>query len=120
MIAPGFAPIFAANCPRNGLLPVRLSAAEVSALAAAVEPDPQRRPMTVDLAQQRVVATDGPVTLPDGIATRLTLLPLKLDGERPTQGGALAAVGQHTREVLLGLGLTAAQIEGLLEQAIAR
>ncbi len=43
VIAPGFAPIFAANCVRNGVLPLVLDAAFVDA------------PLTVDLAAQTVV-----------------------------------------------------------------
>lgn len=59
VIAPGFAPIFRANCVRNGLVPVQLPRAAVEALAALIEPDPQRRRITVDLAAQQVVAPDG-------------------------------------------------------------
>jgi 3-isopropylmalate/(R)-2-methylmalate dehydratase small subunit len=55
VIAPSFSPIFFNNCVRNGLVPVRLSAAAVSEIAAAVGPDPARRLVTIDLAAQRVV-----------------------------------------------------------------
>jgi 3-isopropylmalate/(R)-2-methylmalate dehydratase small subunit len=54
VIAPSFAPIFHGNCVRNGILPVRLDAASIAELAAAVAPDPQRRRVTVDLVRQRV------------------------------------------------------------------
>jgi crotonobetainyl-CoA:carnitine CoA-transferase CaiB-like acyl-CoA transferase len=47
----------------------------------------------------------GEVTLTDGTRTRLPLLPVELDGERPTQGGSLPGIGEHTREVLESLGL---------------
>jgi crotonobetainyl-CoA:carnitine CoA-transferase CaiB-like acyl-CoA transferase len=55
----------------------------------------------------------GDVTLADGTRTRLPLLPVELDGQRPTQGGALPAVGSHTREVLGGLGVTEAEFDAL-------
>ncbi len=54
VIAPSFAPIFQGNCVRNGLLPVRLDAGAVARLAEAVAPDPQHRPVTVDLVRLRV------------------------------------------------------------------
>ena len=56
VIAPSFAPIFAANCIRNGLAPVRLAADAVAALAEHVEADPQARPLTVDVARCEVRA----------------------------------------------------------------
>jgi 3-isopropylmalate/(R)-2-methylmalate dehydratase small subunit len=59
VVAPSFAPIFHGNCVRNGILPVRLDAASVARLAAAVAPDPQGRPLTVDLLQRRVTGPDG-------------------------------------------------------------
>jgi 3-isopropylmalate/(R)-2-methylmalate dehydratase small subunit len=59
VIAPSFAPIFYGNCVRNGIVPVRLAAADVARLAAAVAPDPQQRRVTVDLVQQRVAGPDG-------------------------------------------------------------
>ena len=54
VIAPSFAPIFAANCVRNGLAPVRLSAEAVAALAAHVAVDPASRPITVDVLRGEV------------------------------------------------------------------
>ena len=59
VIAPSFAPIFHGNCVRNGIVPVRLDAASIAELAAAVAPDPQRRLVTVDLVRQRVSGPDG-------------------------------------------------------------
>ena len=53
------------------------------------------------------------VTLPDGRASRLPTLPVEMDGRRPGQAGALARPGQHTREILEGLGLGAAEIAEL-------
>ena len=47
----------------------------------------------------------GDVTLPNGTHTQLPNLPLEMHGVRPTQGGRLAKVGEHTAEVLSSLGL---------------
>jgi crotonobetainyl-CoA:carnitine CoA-transferase CaiB-like acyl-CoA transferase len=55
----------------------------------------------------------GEVTLTDGSRTRLPLLPVELDGRRPTQGGALPRVGAHTREVLRHLGISDADLDSL-------
>jgi 3-isopropylmalate/(R)-2-methylmalate dehydratase small subunit len=59
VIAPSFAPIFYSNCVRNGIAPVRLEAAAIAAIAAAVTPDPARRPVSVDLGRQEVLSPDG-------------------------------------------------------------
>jgi len=72
IIAPSFAPIFASNCVRNGLAPVRLPVEAVAALARHVESDPQARRLTVDVARGEVRA-DG-----EGAALRH---PFKLDAE---------------------------------------
>lgn len=56
VIAPSFAPIFEANCVRNGLVPVRLTAEEVARLAAWVAVDPLARPVRVDVVTERVSA----------------------------------------------------------------
>jgi crotonobetainyl-CoA:carnitine CoA-transferase CaiB-like acyl-CoA transferase len=55
----------------------------------------------------------GATTLEDGRMTQLPLLPVEFDGARPTQGGTLPRVGQHTRAALLDLGLTRAEIDRL-------
>ncbi len=55
----------------------------------------------------------GEVTLTDGTRTQLPLLPVELDGQRPTQGGTLPAVGANTREVLRGLGVADAEFDAL-------
>lgn len=55
----------------------------------------------------------GDVTLADGTRTQLPLLPVELDGQRPTQGGQLPAVGAHTRAVLRGLGVADAELDAL-------
>ena len=55
----------------------------------------------------------GDVTLADGTHTQLPLLPVELDGQRPTQGGSLPAAGAHTREVLHSLGVADAEFDAL-------
>lgn len=54
-----------------------------------------------------LIASGGlhPVTLPDGTETRLPALPLAIDGGRLPSPGGLAAVGQHTDEILAELGV---------------
>jgi 3-isopropylmalate/(R)-2-methylmalate dehydratase small subunit len=54
VIAPTFSPIFFGNCIRNGIVPVRLPAETVAALAAWVERDPGAHRITVDLESQSV------------------------------------------------------------------
>ena len=58
VIAPTFSPIFFGNCIRNGIVPVRLPAETVAALAAWVERDPGAHRITVDL-ESRSVSGDG-------------------------------------------------------------
>ena len=55
----------------------------------------------------------GEVTLPDGRVSKLPILPIEMAGNRPTQRGHLARVGEHTLEVLSALGLSAADIAAL-------
>lgn len=52
----------------------------------------------------------GPTVLPDGRATRLPILPIEMDGHRPSQGGTLARPGEHTDEVLSAVGYTAEEV----------
>lgn len=66
IIAPSFGSIFYQNCIRNGLLPVCLPAAEVSALAAFVESAPLEHRLCVDL--ERCVVVAGERELPFEIA----------------------------------------------------
>jgi len=59
IVAPSFSPIFYNNCVRNGILPVRLPAADIAALAADVERDPPARPVTLDLGTCELQAPGG-------------------------------------------------------------
>ncbi len=52
----------------------------------------------------------GPTVLPDGRATRLPILPIEMDGHRPSQGGTLARPGEHTDEVLSAVGYSVDEI----------
>lgn len=58
LIGPSFADIFFNNCFKNGLLPVRLAAAEVDELFVQAEATPGYQ-LTVDLPAQRVIRPDG-------------------------------------------------------------
>jgi crotonobetainyl-CoA:carnitine CoA-transferase CaiB-like acyl-CoA transferase len=58
--------------------------------------------------------------LPDGSVTRLPILPLQLNDARPTQGGALAQIGEHGQEILAALGLTTTDIAVLEAAGVIR
>lgn len=60
----------------------------------------------------------GEVTLADGRVTRLPLLPVELDGRRPTQGGSLARPGQHSFQVLSELGYSSEEIAVLVAEKV--
>jgi crotonobetainyl-CoA:carnitine CoA-transferase CaiB-like acyl-CoA transferase len=60
----------------------------------------------------------GETTLPDGRLTRLPILPLEMNGRRPTQGGKLAKPGEHGAEVLASIGYADAEIAALRERQI--
>jgi 3-isopropylmalate/(R)-2-methylmalate dehydratase small subunit len=62
VLAPSFGDIFHNNCFQNGVLPVTMAPAQVQALARAVEADPARNQVTVDLRRSVVVAPDGTET----------------------------------------------------------
>jgi 3-isopropylmalate/(R)-2-methylmalate dehydratase small subunit len=57
VIAPSFGDIFYGNCFQNGMLPVRLPAAEVEAIAAEVNSGGQE--ITVDLIGQKMITASG-------------------------------------------------------------
>lgn len=59
VVAPSFAPIFAGNCIRNGLLPAVLPDTAVLEIATAIDDDPRANPLTIDVATQSVALHDG-------------------------------------------------------------
>jgi 3-isopropylmalate/(R)-2-methylmalate dehydratase small subunit len=67
VIAPSFGDIFYSNCFQNGVLPIRLPASEVEALAAACA---DGAPLTVDLERRMLIA-------PSGAQTAFTIDPLR-------------------------------------------
>jgi 3-isopropylmalate/(R)-2-methylmalate dehydratase small subunit len=58
IIAPSFADIFYNNCFKNGMLPVRLSEAQVEEIFRRVRKSPGYQ-LTVDLEQKRLSSPDG-------------------------------------------------------------
>jgi len=68
IIAPSFGDIFYANCFQNGLLPVRLPAADVAAIAGQLAGS-DSPVMTVDLQACTVTTPSGEVLTPS-VATR--------------------------------------------------
>jgi len=60
----------------------------------------------------------GATTLPDGRETRLPILPIEMDGRRPSQGGKLAKPGEHTDEVLRDLGMAQSAIDELRQRNV--
>jgi crotonobetainyl-CoA:carnitine CoA-transferase CaiB-like acyl-CoA transferase len=59
-------------------------------------------------------------TLPNGAETRLPILPIQLNEERPTQGGHLACIGEQTRDILAALGVSDTDVEALRAGGIIR
>lgn len=59
VVAPSFAPIFAGNCIRNGLLPAVLPGTAVREIAEAVDSNPRASQLTVDVAAQTLALPDG-------------------------------------------------------------
>ena len=72
------------------------------------------------LDDPHLLASGGlvPLTLPDGRATRAPLLPLTLDGQRPPVRLNPPALGQHTAEVLNGLGYSDGELQDLMRAGV--
>ena len=61
----------------------------------------------------------GATILPDGRETRLPILPIEMDGRRPTQGGMLARAGEHCDEILSDLGFDVAEVAEVKARQVA-
>ena len=59
VIAPSFGDIFFGNCFQNGMLPIRIPAAQVEMLAAAIEVDQGNALLGVDLDRQQISTAKG-------------------------------------------------------------
>jgi len=59
-----------------------------------------------------------PLELPNGARSKSPILPLELNGQRLSAGRALPRVGEHTRELLLGLGYAEADVQRLIEAGV--
>jgi len=104
---------------RRRLLP--RAAAEIAAVfeAAGLPFAPITRPEQL-MDDPHLLATGGlaPMTLPDGRATRVPLLPLSLDGERLGLRRDPPRLGQHSRALLRELGYADAAIEALVREGV--
>ena len=61
-----------------------------------------------------------PLDLPNGMKSKLPILPLEMNGRRLGSGDGLPRVGEHTRELLLGLGYSDAEVQQLITEEICR
>lgn len=85
---------------------------ECEGLPFALITDPQHL-----FADPHLLQTGGlaPMTLPDGRETSVPLLPLTLDGERLGLRLDPPRLGQHGREVLLGVGYSDDEIKAMVQ-----
>jgi crotonobetainyl-CoA:carnitine CoA-transferase CaiB-like acyl-CoA transferase len=60
------------------------------------------------------------VTLMNGVKTQVPIMPIEMDGRRFRTRLDLPKVGEHTREMLTGLGYSAQDIERLIASGVAR
>jgi crotonobetainyl-CoA:carnitine CoA-transferase CaiB-like acyl-CoA transferase len=107
---------------RDWMMPVlrsrlaRYSAAELSAIFErnALPFAPITRPEELfDDAHLNATGGLAPLILPDGRETRVPLLPLTLDGERPGLRLQPPRLGEHTRELLARVGYSTSELEAL-------
>ena len=59
-----------------------------------------------------------PLDLPNGMKSKSPILPLEMDGRRLGVGHRLPRIGEHTREILLGLGYAEAEIGRLHDEGV--
>jgi crotonobetainyl-CoA:carnitine CoA-transferase CaiB-like acyl-CoA transferase len=59
-----------------------------------------------------------PVTLPNGTRTKVPNLPIEMDGARFGTRLDIPGVGEHTREVLSGLGYSVEEIGDLIARQV--
>ena len=60
------------------------------------------------------------ITLMNGTKTQVPILPIEMDGRRFRTRLDLPKVGEHTREMLAGLGYTTEQIDAMIASGVAR
>jgi crotonobetainyl-CoA:carnitine CoA-transferase CaiB-like acyl-CoA transferase len=60
------------------------------------------------------------ITLMNGIKTQVPILPIEMDGRRFRTRLDLPKVGEHTREMLAGLGYSPQEVERLINDGVAR
>jgi crotonobetainyl-CoA:carnitine CoA-transferase CaiB-like acyl-CoA transferase len=58
------------------------------------------------------------ITLPNGVKTRLPVLPMEIDGRRLGARLDLPRIGEHTRELLEALGYAKGDVDALFEERI--
>jgi crotonobetainyl-CoA:carnitine CoA-transferase CaiB-like acyl-CoA transferase len=61
----------------------------------------------------------SPVTLLNGVKTKVPLLPIEMDGRRLATRLDVPQLGSHTRELLAGAGYTEEAIERLIRDGVA-
>ncbi len=59
-----------------------------------------------------------PVTLPDGSQTKLPVLPIEMNGARPSAPAQLSSIGEHSDAIMKELGLSATQIQSLRDAGV--
>ncbi|MCX7199823.1 MAG: CaiB/BaiF CoA-transferase family protein [Proteobacteria bacterium] len=62
----------------------------------------------------------APITLPDGTATKVPILPIEMDGHRLGVRLDLPKVGEHTREILASIGYSGGEIDELAAAQVIR